>query len=402
MNLASSHSDLIVIGGGIVGLATAYQLMQAHPQKKILVLEKEAALARHQTGHNSGVLHSGIYYRPGSLKAQNCRAGLRLMREFCEREGLAHEICGKVIVASAPQELDRLQALFERGKANGVRCELIGPERLRELEPHCAGVKAIHVSEAGIVNYAQVGARLAERLIENGHGIVTSAQVMGVVERETEVIVETTRGDFQTRFAINCAGLHSDRVTKLAGTTPSVRIVPIRGEYYELTRDAVHFCRHLIYPVPDPRFPFLGVHLSRSLSGGVHCGPNAVLGLAREGYRKCDFNLRDVMEMLGNPGVYRLAARNWRVGVAEVWRSLSKTAFLHALQRLVPEVRAEHLQPHPAGVRAQALARDGELLDDFALQASRRLLHVINAPSPAATSSLSIGQMLAQQLAKHF
>jgi L-2-hydroxyglutarate oxidase len=308
-----NRSDIVIIGGGIVGLATAFDLTQKHPGRTIILLEKEAAVARHQTGHNSGVMHSGIYYKPGSLKAINCRAGKKAMAEFCLREGIAHELCGKVIVATAEEELGRLQALHERGLANGVACELIDPARLRELEPHCAGLRALHVPEAGIVNYRQVSERLAQRVTEQGHRVVTSARVTGLRETGDEVIVQTSVGDFHARFVINCAGLHSDRVTAFGGVAPSVKILPFRGEYFELKPAAASLCRNLIYPVPDPQFPFLGVHFTRMALGGVECGPNAVLAFAREGYRKTDVNLGDLCETLGYAGFRKLAFKHWRM-----------------------------------------------------------------------------------------
>ncbi len=402
MNELKNSSDIIIIGGGIVGLATAFDLTQKHPRRTIILLEKEAAVAQHQTGHNSGVMHSGIYYKPGSLKALNCRAGKKAMAEFCVRENIAHELCGKVIVATATEELGRLQALHERGLANGVRCELIDPDRLRELEPHCAGLRAVHVPEAGIVNYRQVCERLAQRVTEHGHRVVTGARVTGLRETGDEVIVQTGVGDFHGRLVVNCAGLHSDRVTAFGGVAPSVKILPFRGEYFELKPAATSLCRNLIYPVPDPQFPFLGVHFTRMALGGVECGPNAVLALAREGYRKTDVNLRDLVETFGYAGFRKLALKHWRMGAAEMWRSCSKAAFVRALQRLVPAIRGEDLTPAPAGVRAQAVAPDGAMVDDFAIDERPRIINVINAPSPAATASLSIGQLIVEKLARHF
>ena len=402
MSDITGNSDILIIGGGIVGLATAFHLAQKHPGRTITILEKEAAIARHQTGHNSGVLHSGIYYKPGSLKALNCRAGKKAMEEFCAREGIAFEICGKVIVATAEEELGRLQALHERGLANGVQCEVIDPARLRELEPHCAGIRALHVPEAGIVNYRQVCERLAARVTERGNRVVTGARVTGLREAGNEVIVQTSAGDFRAHFAVNCAGLYSDRVTALGGVKPSMKILPFRGEYFELKPEAESLCRNLIYPVPDPQFPFLGVHFTRMALGGVECGPNAVLAFAREGYRKTDLNLRDLGETLGYAGFRKLALKHWRMGLAEMWRSCNKAAFVRALQRLVPEIRGGHLTPAPAGVRAQAVSPDGAMVDDFAIDERPRVINVINAPSPAATASLSIGQLVAEKLARHF
>ncbi|RMH50239.1 MAG: L-2-hydroxyglutarate oxidase [Bacteroidetes bacterium] len=398
-----THSvDIAIVGGGIVGLATAYQLTRHHPERSLVILEKEAGLAHHQTGHNSGVLHSGIYYRPGSLKALNCRAGKQLMEAFCEEEGIPFDRCGKVIVATSEAELPILQRIYERGQANGVACEVIGRERLHEIEPHAAGLRAIHVPETGIVDYRQVCRRLGERIEAHGHAIWTNACVLGMQRRADRIIVQTRAGDVAARYVVNCAGLHSDRVTALSGQRPTVQIVPFRGEYYELKPEAEHLCRGLIYPVPDPSFPFLGVHFTRMIQGGVECGPNAVLAFAREGYRRTDVNLRDLIETLTYPGFLKLAAKYWRTGLGEMWRSFSKAAFVRALQHLVPEIQAEHLHEAPAGVRAQAVAPDGVMLDDFMIQESDRVVNVCNAPSPAATASLNIGKLITHKLAERF
>jgi L-2-hydroxyglutarate oxidase len=392
-------SDVIIIGGGIVGLATAYQFQRRFPGRSCRIVDKEPEIAAHQTGHNSGVLHSGIYYKPGSLKAKNCREGKLAMQEFCAAEGVPFELCGKIIVATEENEFPRLANIFERGQANGVRCELIGRERLLELEPHVAGLQAIHVPEAGIVNYRAVCDRLAARIREAGGEITLNARVTGFTPQPEETVVQTTAGDFAARQVVNCAGLYSDRVARLSGENPSVKIVPFRGEYFELRPEAVPLVRTLIYPVPDPTFPFLGVHFTKSIDGGVHCGPNAVLALAREGYTKTTLNIRDLAESLSYPGFLRLAARCWRMGASEMWRSVSKRAFVRALQRLVPVIRSEHLIPAPAGVRAQALARDGSMVDDFLIERQGRVVNVLNAPSPAATSALTIGQSIVEQLA---
>jgi L-2-hydroxyglutarate oxidase len=366
------------------------------------VLEKESQIAQHQTGHNSGVLHSGIYYKPGSLKAINCRVGKQAMEAFCAQEGIPFNTCGKVIVAVHDSELGRLNDLYERGRANSVRCELIERSRLRELEPHAAGQRAIHVQETGIVDYRQVCERMAARLTERGHQVRTSVCVTGLKEYATEVIVQSGSDEFRACYLVNCAGLYSDRVTALAGGNAQVRIVPFRGEYYEVKSEAAHLCRTLIYPVPDPRFPFLGVHFTRMISGRVECGPNAVFAFAREGYRKSDVNLAEVLATLSYPGFMRMSAKYWRTGLGEMWRSFNRAAFVKALQRLIPEIRAEHLTPAPAGVRAQAVAADGNLLDDFAFLETARIVNVINAPSPAATASLSIGKSVVEKLAKRF
>ncbi|MEX0703708.1 MAG: L-2-hydroxyglutarate oxidase [Planctomycetales bacterium] len=399
--MTSDNHDLVILGGGIVGLATAYRFGERFPDRRIVLLEKEPELARHQTGHNSGVLHSGIYYKPGSLRAINCRAGREAMVAFCAEQGIPHEICGKVIVAVDESEVPRLERIHERGLANGVKCEIIGRERLAELEPHAAGVRAIHVPEAGIVDYVAVCRRLAEIVRERGGEIRTSARVTAIAQRNGEVVVvESTQGPVAAKLAVNCTGLYSDRVAKLAGQGPDAKIVPFRGEYYELKPEAEHLCRNLIYPVPDPEFPFLGVHFTRMVQGGVECGPNAVLAFAREGYKKTDINLRDLCESLTYIGFLRMAAKHWKTGCGEMWRSFSKRAFVKALQRLMPEIRAEHLHAAPAGVRAQALSRDGNLVDDFLVFEHGRVVNVCNAPSPAATASLNIGRLIVEKLAE--
>jgi (S)-2-hydroxyglutarate dehydrogenase len=394
----NTRRDLVIIGGGIVGLATGYQFLQRNPGRNVAILEKESQLAQHQTGHNSGVMHSGIYYKPGSLKALNCRAGKKAMEEFAREEGIPYELCGKVIVATSESELPRMQALYERGLANGVQCKVIDQAALRDLEPHCAGIRALHVPEAGIIDYPAVCNRLAEKIQAAGGTLVLSARVAGLVENPGEVVAQSSAGEFHAQQVVNCAGLHSDRITALAGGQSSAKIIPFRGEYYEVKPTAEHLCQNLIYPVPDPQFPFLGVHFTRMIRGGVECGPNAVLAFAREGYRKRDLNLRDLAEMLGYPGFRKLMARHWRMGLEEMWRSFSKGAFLRALQRLIPEIRSRDLEPAPAGIRAQAVSITGGLVDDFAFHESKRILHVINSPSPAATASLAIGKAIVEKL----
>lgn len=397
-----SRQKVIIVGGGIVGLATAYRLAERFPELDLHLLEKEPEVARHQTGHNSGVLHSGIYYKPGSLKAINCRAGKKAMEEFCEREGIPFELCGKVIVAVDESEIPALEKIHERGQANGVKCEVIGPERLRELEPHARGVRAIVVPEAGIVDYKAVSARLAELLTRHGATLWNNARVERIKRLDNGIVAETTRGAVQGDFLINCAGLHSDRVARLTGCDPNAKIVPFRGEYFELVPEAYHLCKNLIYPVPNPNFPFLGVHFTRCINGTVECGPNAVLAFAREGYTKTDINFADLWESLTYPGFLKLASRYWRIGAGEMWRSLSKRAFVTALQRLVPEIQQSHLHPAPAGVRAQAVGPDGAMVDDFLFIEGDRVLNVANAPSPAATSSLNIGSLIADKCASHW
>jgi (S)-2-hydroxyglutarate dehydrogenase len=395
-------TDVAIVGGGILGLATAYLITRQYPGRRVVVLEKEQDLAHHQTGHNSGVLHSGIYYKPGSLKAVNCRAGKEAMEEFCSVEGITYEICGKVIVAVDPSELPALERIYERGLANGVDCTLIDRARLAELEPHAAGVKAIHVPETGIVDYRQVCNRLAERVREREGEVWTSARVTGMHTTGQAIVVSSTAGEVHAQQVVNCAGLQCDRVTAMSGEKPAAKIVPFRGEYFALKPEAQQLCNNLIYPVPDPKFPFLGVHFTRMIGGGVECGPNAVLAWAREGYKKTDVNVVDLWESLTYSGFIRMAAKHWRMGLGEMWRSVSKRAFVKALQRLVPEIESEHLEPAPAGVRAQALAADGSLVDDFLIQESDRVINVGNAPSPAATASLNIGKMIVERLRTRF
>jgi L-2-hydroxyglutarate oxidase LhgO len=396
------HSDLIIIGGGIVGLATAYRFLERFPAKRVIVLEKEAVVAGHQTGRNSGVLHTGIYYRPGSLKAQNCRAGKLAMEAFCREQQIPYDLCGKIIVAVDEIELGRMETLLERGLANGVACERIGPERIRELAPHATGRAAIWIPEAGIVDYAAVARRLAEIVEERGSRIVTGARVTGIRRDANRVVVESTAGEFSAEQVANCAGLYSDRVTRLSGAKPSAMIVPFRGEFYLLKPEAHYLVPLLIYPVPDPNYPFLGVHYTRRLDGRVECGPNAVLAFAREGYKNTTVNLRDLAETLGYRGFWRLAGRYWRIGADELWRSFSKPAFVRALQRLVPEVESKHLDWAPAGVRAQAVSPDGQMVDDFVIAETDRVINVENAPSPAATASLNIGRLVVERLAPRF
>jgi (S)-2-hydroxyglutarate dehydrogenase len=392
-------ADVAVIGGGIVGLATAYQLTREHPGRRVVVLEKEADLAHHQTGHNSGVLHSGIYYKPGSLKAINCRAGKKAMEEFCAAEEISYEICGKVIVAVDDTELPALERIYERGQANGVNCTMIDKSRLAELEPYAAGVRAIHVPETGIVNYRQVCLRLAERVRERDGEVLTSTRVTGMKMNASSVVLTTTVCDLEAGQVVTCAGLHCDRVTAMSGEKMGAKVIPFRGEYFALKPEVHHFCKNLIYPVPDPNFPFLGVHFTRMIDGSVECGPNAVLAFAREGYHKTDLNIADLAESLTYPGFLRLAAKYWRMGLGEMWRSISKAAFVKALQRLLPEIKAEHLEPAPAGVRAQAVSPDGGLVDDFLIKMNDRVINIGNTPSPAATASLNIGKLIVERLA---
>ncbi len=389
---------MIVIGGGIVGLATAYRLGVRHPGLRAVVLEKEPSVALHQTGRNSGVIHSGIYYKPGSLKARTCIEGKAMLEKFCGREGVAFETCGKVIVAVDDRELPMLERILERGRENGVACERIGPGRLRELEPHVSGIAGIHVPGTGIIDYVGFCRRLATLIVGAGGEVRTGAEVRGVEPARNGFVVRTTIGECTARMVANCAGLHSDRVTAMTGGRSPVQIVPFRGEYYELHAPAQHLCRNLIYPVPDPAFPFLGVHFTRMAIGGVECGPNAVLALSREGYSWEDADPFDLFETLSSRSFWKLARRHWKTGLGEIHRSLSKPAFVLALQRLVPEIREEDLSPAPSGVRAQALAPGGALVDDFSIEARDGVVNVCNAPSPAATGSLAIGDRIVDLL----
>ena len=395
----------VVIGGGIVGLATAYQLTLDHPDSAVVVLEKEDRVAAHQTGHNSGVIHAGVYYRPDSLKARLCRAGSVSMVDFCEAYGIPVTICGKLIVATDEEELPRLDALHERASANGLPVTRLTPDQAREHEPHVACVAALHVASTGIVDFGQVCRTLAELVDKAGGTVRLGARVTRLRpdspaggSAATATIVETTAGEIRADYVINCAGLHSDRVARMAGLRPSARIIPFRGEYYELRPDRRHLVNGLIYPVPDPQFPFLGVHLTRMIDGSVHAGPNAVLALAREGYSWGRIRPRDVAEVAAYPGLWRLARRHLRYGLTEVRRSLSPRRFAESLARLVPELTREDILPAGAGVRAQAIAVDGSLIDDFLIVRAPRQVHVLNAPSPAATSSLEIAKHIVAQL----
>jgi (S)-2-hydroxyglutarate dehydrogenase len=392
--------DFAVVGGGIVGLSTAMALQRRYPRSRLLVLEKESRLAAHQTGHNSGVIHSGVYYRPGSYKASLARAGCRSMIAFCRDHGIPHEICGKVIVAAEEWELPLLASVRERGVANGVEVRELDAAELREREPHVRGLAALLVPAAGIVDFRAVAAHYARLIEEAGGEIRLGCKVVGVPERAGGVVIETDRGKFEAATMVNCAGLHADRIARLAGVPSPARIVPFRGEYYELKPEKRHLVRHLVYPVPNPSFPFLGVHLTRMIDGSVHAGPNAVLAMAREGYRKRDVSLRDTADYLRFSGFWRLARKHFADGLAEVRRSVSRRAFVQALQRLVPEIDAEDVSPAPAGVRAQAINPDGTMVDDFLILEGARSVHVYNAPSPAATASIEIGEFIADQVAR--
>jgi len=393
--MTDSRRDIVIIGGGIVGLAVALEITKRFPRLRLLLLEKEDRVGQHQSSHNSGVIHSGVYYQPGSLKARLCVEGARAMIEFCRAHDILHQVCGKVIVAVHQQEFPRLEELRRRGEVNGLTgLQMIGPEQLREIEPYASGLRALVVPSTGITDYALVCEKYAELIRAQGGTILTSTAVTGLRHLTSEVVVETSGPSFSTNYLINCAGLFSDRIAGMAGGRPDVIIVPFRGEYYDLISQRSSLVRALIYPVPDPRFPFLGVHFTRRVSGTVDAGPNAVLAFRREGYRRTDFNLHDLTSSLAFPGFWRMAAKHWRSGLDELHRSFSKPAFVRALQRLLPDLRAEDLIPGGSGVRAQALQRDGTLVDDFQFVPSGRMLHVLNVPSPAATASLVIGRTI--------
>lgn len=398
MTLDPTVFDIAVVGGGIVGLATAHELGKRFPGASLVLLEKESGWAEHQTGRCSGVIHSGIYYKPGSAKASMARDGSRSMAEFCLEHGIRHEITGKLIVATEASELPRLAALEQRGLANGLALERLDRAGLREREPNVEGIAGLWVASTGIADYAEVARTLARLAAGAGGDLRTGVRVSGSRDLGDRHVLETSAGSIEARVLVNCAGLHSDRLARAAGARVEHRIVPFRGEYFELVPERRQLVRGLIYPVPNPDFPFLGVHFTRGVDGGVHAGPNAVLALAREGYRKTDLDLVDLAETLGFPGFWRLAARHAGEGTREVWRSLSKAAFVRSLQRLVPDVRAEDLVPAPAGVRAQALGRDGRLVDDFLILEGPRAVHVCNAPSPAATAALEIGRTVAARV----
>lgn len=390
--------DQVIIGGGIVGLATAMQLAQRNPHQRILLLEKENDIAAHQTSHNSGVIHSGIYYKPGSFKAKFSRAGSRSMVEFCQEHNILHDVCGKVIVATKQQELPQLEMLYQRGLENGIPVTKLSGEEVQEIEPHVRCLAGIRVDSTGIVNYKQVCQKYAEILRDRDGTLQFNTQVAHIKETSEGYVIKTNQGDFEAKFIINCTGLHSDRVAKLGGVNPQAKIIPFRGEYYELKPEKRYLVKNLIYPVPNPNFPFLGVHFTRMIDSSVHAGPNAVLSFKREGYQKTDFDLRDLAESLTYPGLWKLVAQYGAIGMAEMIRSWSKTAFVRSLQQLIPEVQAEDVIPIDAGVRAQALMPSGKLVDDFLIVEGHQALHVCNAPSPAATASLEIGKAIAERV----
>ena len=391
--------DYIVVGGGIVGLATAWRLQTMQPGSRVCLIEKEPEVGCHQSGHNSGVLHCGLYYKPGSTKAVLAVRGIRQMVDFCREAGIAHEVCGKLVVACDDAELERLRNLEERGRQNGLEgIEFLGREAMLEHEPNVGGIAALRVPQEGIVDYPAVCRELRRRVEANGGDVQTGARVTRLEQSDGEWVTTTTKGDFTGRFLVNCAGLHCDRVAALAGEKRETRIVPFRGEYYKLAESSEGLVRHLIYPVPDPQFPFLGVHFTRLIHGGIEAGPNAVLAFAREGYRKTQVNLRDFFDAMTYPGLWRFVAKYPRMTALELWQSFSKRRFCRALQKLVPDIRVTDIEPGGAGVRAQAMAREGELIQDFCLIQRPAALHVLNAPSPAATASLAIGEEIVRKI----
>jgi L-2-hydroxyglutarate oxidase len=396
MATMSDQYDVAIIGGGIVGLATALGLLEAKPGIRLVVLEKEAKVGQHQTGHNSGVVHTGVYYKPGSLKAKLCVEGLHKMRTFCETEGLAYQQYGKVLVAVDEGEIPALEEIHRRGVANGVEgLRELDPAGIREFEPHAIGVAGLHVPGTASVDYQQIAEAMARRLENHGGAVRLNAEAVSIGNNGSHININTTAGDVQAGYLVNCAGLQCDRVARMAGADPQVQIVPFRGEYYEIKDERAYLVNGLIYPVPDPRFPFLGVHFTKTVNGKVEAGPNAVLALSREGYRWGSLDTGDFWETLRNPGLWVVARKYWKTGIGEMVRSASSRAFVAALQRLVPAIRVEDVVRAGAGVRAQAMDRAGNLLDDFAIEESPRALHVLNAPSPAATASLAIGEHLA-------
>jgi len=396
--MAGQRYDVVVIGAGIVGLATARELLNRHPDLKLAVVDKGQELSSQQTGHNSGVIHSGVYYAPGSLKAKLCVKGRHMLAEYSDEHGIAYDLCGKVIVATQEKELPGLQTLYERGVANGVEgIEIIGPERLKEIEPHCYGIKAIYSPVTGIVDYPAVSRAYADDIRARDGDILLGHEVKDIDRRPGTVTVQTSRGDIQTTSLVSCGGVYSDRIAQMTGAPRVPQIVPFRGDYYELKPEKEYLINNLIYPVPDPEFPFLGVHFTRHIHGGRSLGPNAVLAFSREGYKKTDINLKDLGDTFTYRGFLAIAGKFWQTGLGEMWRDVSKSAFVKALQVYMPELTEDDCVPGPAGIRAQALSPDGKLVDDFVFSTGENVVHVRNAPSPAATASLAIGEMIADK-----
>lgn len=394
--------DVAIIGGGIVGLATAKALVE-RGVRQLVVIEAESRLAAHQTGHNSGVIHSGVYYKPGSAKARNCLEGRELMYRFCAEHGIPHDRCGKVIVAVEERELPALAEIERRGHANGLTgLKRLTAAELKEHEPHVAGIAGLFVAETGIVDYKAVTAKYAELVTAGGGEVQTSVRFVGMKRDGNELVLQTTAGELRAGHLVNCGGLQSDRVARLCGVDPGVKNIPFRGEYYDLKPHAQHLCRNLIYPVPDPRFPFLGVHFTRMIGGGVEAGPNAVLAFRREGYKFTDVSVRDMLELTNYRGFWAMAAKYWLTGLGEMKRSLSQYSFWKSLHRLIPTIKRDDITPAGAGVRAQAVTPDGKLVDDFFIRGESRMVHVLNAPSPAATASISIGRSIADLASREF
>lgn len=394
--------DLIFIGGGIVGTASALQLLQKK-NLRILLIEAEDSLARHQTGNNSGVIHSGLYYKPGSLKALNCTRGREMLYEFCQSHSIPFDRCGKIVVATDESEIPALRMLEERGIANGlVGIKRLTKEEIKEYEPYANGIEALYVPQTGIVDYVAVTNKYARLIMKNGGEIKLNAKASSIKVNCNEIVVITEDDEFKTKYLVNCAGLFSDKVARMSGINPDVKIIPFRGEYYELKKEKQHLVKNLIYPVPDPQFPFLGVHFTRMIHGGVEAGPNAVLAFKRTGYKKTDIDLSQIAEMIFYSGFWKMAKKHYRMGIEEFRRSFSKKLFVKSLQKLIPDLTEDDIVPGGSGVRAQALDRDGKLLDDFRIIQTDKMVHVLNAPSPAATASLSIGDTISDMIIKNF
>ena len=400
--MSTKNFDIIIIGGGIIGTATALSL-QNNSKLNILIIETEKELAHHQTGNNSGVIHSGLYYKPGSLKAKNCTEGRELLYKFCNENNIEYARCGKIVVANNDSELNALEELFKRGVANGLTgIKKLSAEEIKEFEPHARGIAGLYVPQTGIVDYKKVTEAYAKIFLDKDGSIETNCKFLSLINNNRELVIETTKGEFKTKFLVNCGGLYCDKIAKLCGVNPGLQIIPFRGEYFSLKKEKEYLVKNLIYPVPDPQFPFLGVHFTRMINDGVEAGPNAVLAFKREGYNKKDFSLNDVSKMFLYSGFWRMASKYYRMGFGEFYRSLSKKAFVKALQKLVPEIQLDDIEPGGAGVRAQALEPNGKLVDDFRIVEASRMIHVLNAPSPAATASLSIGRTVADIILKKF
>ena len=400
--MSTKNFDIIIVGGGIIGTATALSL-QNNPKLNILIIEAEKELAHHQTGNNSGVIHSGLYYKPGSLKAKNCTEGRELLYKFCNENNIGYARCGKIVVANNDSELNALEELFKRGVANGLTgIKKLSAEEIKEFEPHARGIAGLYVPQTGIVDYKKVTEAYAKIFLDKDGSIETDCKFLSLINNNRELVIETTKGEFKTKFLVNCGGLYCDKIAKLCGVNPGLQIIPFRGEYFSLKKEKEYLVKNLIYPVPDPQFPFLGVHFTRMINDGVEAGPNAVLAFKREGYTKKDFSLNDVSKMFLYSGFWKMASKYYRMGFGEFYRSLSKKAFVKALQKLVPEIQLDDIEPGGAGVRAQALEPNGKLVDDFRIVEASRMVHVLNAPSPAATASLSIGRTVADIILKKF